>query len=287
MKKSFFGLIVIALVGFIVLNFNDNETYSNLTNGEVLSIHYLDVGQGDSTFIELPNGKTMLIDAGEKSQGEVVKSYLDNLEIKTVDYLIGTHPHTDHIGGLAYIIESFEINNIYMPKATSTSKTYENLLETIKKKNLSVTSARSGVVIIDEDGLKVEVLSPIKGSYSGLNNYSVVLKISYGKNVFLFMGDAEELVEKEINGDVSADVIKVGHHGSMTSSSEEFVARVKPKYAIISVGVNNKYDHPSEDILKRYEAVGAKTYRTDLNGNIVIKSDGEKIEVEVEKWELS
>lgn len=283
MKKSFFGLIVIALVGFIVLNFNDNETYSNLTNGEVLSIHYLDVGQGDSTFIELPNGKTMLIDAGEKSQGEVVKSYLDNLEIKTVDYLIGTHPHTDHIGGLAYIIESFEINNIYMPKATSTSKTYENLLETIKKKNLSVTSARSGVVIIDEDGLKVEVLSPIKGSYSGLNNYSVVLKISYGKNVFLFMGDAEELVEKEINGDVSADVIKVGHHGSMTSSSEEFVARVKPKYAIISVGVNNKYDHPSEDILKRYEAVGAKTYRTDLNGNIVIKSDGEKIEVEVEK----
>lgn len=287
MKKSFFGLIVIALVGFIVLNFNDNETYSNLTNGEVLSIHYLDVGQGDSTFIELPNGKTMLIDAGEKSQGEVVKSYLDNLEIKTVDYLIGTHPHTDHIGGLAYIIESFEINNIYMPKATSTSKTYENLLETIKKKNLSVTSARSGVVIIDEDGLKVEVLSPIKGSYSGLNNYSVVLKISYGKNVFLFMGDAEELVEKEINGDVSADVIKVGHHGSITSSSEEFVARVKPKYAIISVGVNNKYDHPSEDILKRYEAVGAKTYRTDLNGNIVIKSDGEKIEVEVEKWELS
>lgn len=283
MKKSILGVIVVSLFGFILLNLKDNEPYSNLTGEEFMYVHFLDVGQGDSTLVELPNGEVMLIDAGEKNIGIVVKNYLDNLGIKKIDYLIGTHPHTDHIGGLAYIIDSFEIGNIYMPKAISTSKTYENLLETIKNNNLSVTVAREGVVIIDKEGLKVEVISPVKDSYSSLNNYSVVLKICYGENVFLFMGDAEELVEKEIKGDISADVIKVGHHGSITSSSEEFIRRVKPNYAIISVGDNNKYDHPNDEVLKRYELYGAKIYRTDINGNIIIKSRGENVDVEVEK----
>lgn len=283
MKKSVFGLIVIALFSLVLLNLKDNDTYSNLTNDKLMYVHYLDVGQGDSTLVELPNGEVMLIDAGEKNKGVVIKNYLDNLGIEKIDYLIGTHPHTDHIGGLAYIIDAFEIGNIYMPKVVSTSKTYENLLETIKKNDLSVTTAKEGVVIIDRDGLKVEALSPIRDSYSSLNNYSVVLKINYGGNVFLFMGDAEELVEKEIKRDVSADVIKVGHHGSLTSSSEEFIKRVKPKYAIISVGDNNKYDHPNSEVLKRYELYGAKIYRTDINGNIVIKSKGNNLDVEVEK----
>lgn len=258
----------------------ENKTNSALTNK--LKIHYLDVGQGDSTLIELPNGEIMLIDAAEKSEANKIIQYIKDLGYQKIDYVTGTHPHTDHIGGLASVIESFEVGSIYMPKAIATSKTYENLLTTIANKDLKIKTAKKGINIIDTEGLKIEILSPSKTEYNNLNNYSIVLKLSYQNHNFLFMGDAEKEIEEELTSNLSSDVIKVGHHGSDTSSSNAFIELVKPKYAIISVGDNNKYNHPSRDVINRWENIGAKIYQTNKEGTIVCTSDGTNLEVSTE-----
>ena len=253
---------------------NDDKTSISTFSGDTLRVNYIDVGQGDSIFIQLPNKETMLIDAGEAYEVDNVINYLNNLGITKIDYAVGTHPHTDHIGGLEEVINTFDIGSIYMPRANSTSKTYEDLLTTISNKGLKVKTAKSGVVVLDDDNLKLEFIAPNSDNYSELNNYSAVLKLTYLDNTFLFMGDAETLSEDEITYDVDADVIKVGHHGSDSSSGIEFVRKVSPEYAIIMVGEGNSYNHPYQSIIDRYESVGAKVLRTDLDGNIVCDSDG-------------
>lgn len=262
---------------------NDDEASISTFSSGTLRVNYIDVGQGDSIFIQLPNNQTMLIDAGEAYKSDNVINYLNNLGITKIDYVIGTHPHTDHIGGLENVINTFDIGSIYMPRAGSTSKTYEDLLTTISSKGLKVKTAKSGVVVLDEDNLKLEFIAPNSDSYSELNNYSAVLKLTYLDNTFLFMGDAETLSEDEITNEIKADVIKVGHHGSDSSSSLEFVKKVSPEYAIIMVGVGNSYNHPYQSIIDRYESVGAKVLRTDLDGNIVCDSDGKKITCDGDK----
>lgn len=267
--------------------FGGNEKIEDtLTDEGKMTVHYIDVGQGDSIFIELPNDTTMLIDAGESSKKKVVEEYIKNERYSKIDYLVGTHPHTDHIGGLSYIIENFEIGKIYMPNAKSTSKTFENLLEVISSKGLKIKTAKAGVNILDEDNLKIDIIAPNSSSYSGLNDYSAVIKITYGEKEFLFMGDAEETSEKEIldkDFDISVDVVKVGHHGSSTSSIQKLVDKVNASYAVISVGADNKYDHPYKETVERWQKSGATVYRTDKNGTIVITTDGSKIEVESSK----
>lgn len=253
---------------------SDDKTSISTFSGDTLRVNYIDVGQGDSILIQLPNKETMLIDAGEAYEVDNVINYLNNLGIKKIDYVVGTHPHTDHIGGLEEVINTFDIGSIYMPRASSTSKTYEDLLTTISNKGLKIKTAKSGVVVLDDDNLKLEFIAPNSDSYSELNNYSAVLKLTYLDNTFLFMGDAETLSEDEITYDVDADVIKVGHHGSDSSSGIEFVKKVSPEYAIIMVGEGNSYNHPYQSIIDRYESVGAKVLRTDLDGNIVCDSDG-------------
>ena len=253
---------------------SDDKTSVSTFSGDTLRVNYIDVGQGDSIFIQLPNKETMLIDAGEAYEVDNVINYLNNLGIKKIDYVVGTHPHTDHIGGLEEVINTFDVGTIYMPKVSSNSKTFEDLLTTISNKGLKVKTAKSGVVVLSEDNLKLEFIAPNSDNYSNLNNYSAVLKLTYLDNTFLFMGDAETLSEDEITSDVDADVIKVGHHGSDSSSSVEFVKKVSPEYAIIMVGEGNSYNHPYQSIIDRYESVGAKVLRTDLDGNIVCDSDG-------------
>ena len=253
---------------------SDDKTSVSTFSGDTLRVNYIDVGQGDSIFIQLPNKETMLIDAGEAYEVDNVINYLNNLGIKKIDYVVGTHPHTDHIGGLEEVINTFDVGSIYMPKVSSNSKTFEDLLTTISNKGLKVKTAKSGVVVLSEDNLKLEFIAPNSDNYSNLNNYSAVLKLTYLDNTFLFMGDAETLSEDEITSDVDADVIKVGHHGSDSSSSVEFVKKVSPEYAIIMVGEGNSYNHPYQSIIDRYESVGAKVLRTDLDGNIVCDSDG-------------
>ena len=293
-KRKFFEILIILLAFLIIYNqdkiknlFNQNNNqnqndYIN-TNNDLLKVHYLDVGQGDSIFIELPNNETMLIDAAEFYQSEKIKNYLKNLNYQKIDYVIGTHPHTDHIGGLKDIINTFEIGKIYMPKVVSTTKTYESLLMAIKDKNLKINTAKAGTSIIDTDALKINILAPNNNTYTELNNYSVVTKITYGTTKFLFMGDAEKLSENEIKEDVTADVIKIGHHGSNTSSSIDFIKKVNAKYGIISVGLNNKYNLPKEETITNWENSGTKIYLTSINGTITAISDGTNIKIESEK----
>lgn len=293
-KRNFFEILII-LLAFLIINnqdkiknlFNQNNNqnqnaYIN-TNNDLLKVHYLDVGQGDSIFIELPNNETMLIDAAESYQSENIINYLKNLNYQKIDYVIGTHPHTDHIGGLKDIINTFEIGKIYMPKVVSTTKTYESLLMAIKDKNLKINTAKAGTSIIDTDALKINILAPTNSTYTELNNYSVVTKITYGTTKFLFMGDAEKLSENEIKENVTADVIKIGHHGSNTSSSIVFIKKVNAKYGIISVGLNNKYNLPKEEIITNWENSGTKIYLTSINGTITASSDGTNIKIESEK----
>lgn len=293
-KRNFFEILII-LLAFLIINnqdkiknlFNQNNNqnqndYIN-TNNDLLKVHYLDIGQGDSIFVELPNNETMLIDAAESYQSENIINYLKNLNYQKIDYVIGTHPHTDHIGGLKNIINTFEIGKIYMPKVVSTTKTYESLLMAIKDKNLKINNAKAVTSIIDTDDLKINILAPNNSIYTELNNYSVVTKITYGTTKFLFMGDAEKLSENEIKENVTADVIKIGHHGSNTSSSIDFIKKVNAKYGIISVGLNNKYNLPKEETITNWENSGTKIYLTSTNGTIRASSDGTNIKIESEK----
>jgi competence protein ComEC len=248
-----------------------------------LSVHYIDVGQGDSIFVELPNGETMLIDAGESEYGSTIAAYIKDLGYNGITYLIATHPHADHIGGMAYVISNLEIQSIYMPKATTTTQTYEGLLTTIQSKGLKIKTAKAGVNIFDSSNLKINIIAPNGDSYDDLNNYSAVIKLVYGDNSFLFMGDAETLSENEITADVKTDVLKVGHHGSNSSTGQSFLQKVSPKYAVISVGAGNSYGHPTEEVLNRLVNAGAAIYRTDQNGTITFISDGKILSVNVGK----
>lgn len=267
-----------------ILSKNDSVTKVNSYSTDVgeleldnMRVHYIDVKQGDSTFIEFPNDKTMLIDAGKKEQGSNVVNYIKNLGYNKIDYVVGTHPDADHIGGLATVIESFDIGSIYMPKKSSTTQTYLNLLKVIKNKGLTIHTAISGVNIISLDNLKVDIISPTK-EYETSNESSAVIKIVYKNRKFLFMADATTDNEADIKADVESDVVKVGHHGSDSSSKEEFVQKTKAKYAVISVG-ENSYHHPHDIIVKRWENIGAEVLRTDKLGSIVISTDGNTLNI--------
>lgn len=280
--KKFLILLFIIFIALVVKYYGDYSFSSDVeVNGKFIA-SFIDVGQGDSIFLEFPNGKNMLIDAGENYESETVQSFINSKGYFSLDYVVGTHPHTDHIGGLESIIRRYEIGEIYLPKVVHTSKTYENLLTTINELGYKVNSAISGMEIINEKGLEVKILSPKNSNYSELNNYSVVIKIVFGNTSFLFMGDAEKVVENEILSEVSADVVKVGHHGSDSSSSSDFVESVGAKYAVIMSGVDNQYDLPSDEVVSRWESSGAKVYNTSVNGNIVMVSDGNNISVEVQ-----
>ena len=247
-----------------------------------LIAHFIDVGQGDSSFIELPNGDTMLIDAGTASYGDDIIEYIESLGYQDIDYVVATHPHADHIGGMAEVIDAFDIETVYMPRAVSTSKTYENLLETIQDKGLSIKTGRVGVEVLNTDDLDIVMVAPNSEEYSNLNDYSIVLKITYGDTSFLYTGDAEDSLE-EITGDIDSDVLKVGHHGSDTSTTREFLAKVNPSYAVISVGEGNSYGHPALSTIELLEGYTSNIYRTDLNGTVVISSDGVNINVDTER----
>ena len=290
--KKFLILLFIIFIALVVKYYGDYSFSSDVeVNGKFIA-SFIDVGQGDSIFLEFPNGKNMLIDAGENYESETVQSFINSKGYFSLDYVVGTHPHTDHIGGLESIIRRYEIGEIYLPKVVHTSKTYENLLTTINELGYKVNSAISGMEIINEKGLEVKILSPKNSNYSELNNYSVVIKIVFGNTSFLFMvfgntsflfmGDAETVVEDEILDEVNADVVKVGHHGSDTSSSEEFVKSVNAKYAVIMSGFDNQYDLPDKAIVDRWKSNGAEVYNTSENGNVIITSDGRNITVEVE-----
>lgn len=255
----------------------EEPTTANITND--LSIHYIDIGQGDAILIKLPNGEFALIDGGPGSSEDTLISYLDKQGINKIDYLIATHPHEDHIGGLPAVINKYDIGQIYIPEKTHTTKTFEKLLLSIEDKGLKIKLSEVGKKIIDTENLKFEILSPShQYNDSNLNNYSVVTKLTFKNNSFLFTGDAEIPIESNlVSQDIDVDVLKVGHHGSDTSTSQQFLDKTNPKAAVISCAKNNQYGHPHNDVIARLENNNVDIYRTDLQGTIVLVSDGDKI----------
>lgn len=258
----------------------ETQTKKNFIAEDKLVVDYIDVGQADSILLRNKD-KTMLIDAGTNEQGKNVVSFLKEEGISKIDYLIGTHPHEDHIGGLDDVINNFEIGKIYMPKRETTTKTFKDVLSAIKNKNLTITQPKKGE-IIDLGQAKCEFMTEPIIDDDNINLSSLILRVEFGNNSFLFMGDAEKQNEKTITWP-KTDVLKVGHHGSDTSSSKEFLEQVNPKYSIIMVGEGNTYKLPKQPIIDRIEKIGSKIYRTDKNGNIKIISDGNNLEIKTEK----
>ena len=256
----------------------ENDTiYATIGLNDELRVSFIDVGQGDSEFIELPNGETMLIDAGTNETGKNVVDYIKSLGYTSIDYVVGTHPHEDHIGGLDDVIKTFDIGSIYMPKITADTNTFEDVLDAAESKNLMINTAKSGVSIMNTEDLSVKFLAPTLDSYENTNDYSAVVKVVYGETSYLFTGDAEEFSENLITDDVNADVLKVGHHGSSTSTSTEFLKKVSPSSAVISCGKDNSYGHPHSETLQKLADMGTAVYRTDELGTIVSVSDGKTI----------
>jgi len=241
----------------------------------LMRVHFIDVGQADSTFIELGNGQTMLIDAG--LGGDDVVKYIRELQYSDIDFVVATHPHDDHIGGMATVLDSFDIGKMYMPRQEHTISAFTNMLDVIENKEIELHEAKAGVNITTSGIIKIDILAPFAESYSNLNNCSAVVKLTYGETVMLFTGDAEQVIETQLlNSDIDADVLKVGHHGAGSSSAPSFIKAVSPEIAVISCGRDNSYGHPDYETLAILNEVGADIYRTDEQGTIQVTADQHK-----------
>lgn len=237
-----------------------------------LNVYFIDVGQADSILLE-NKGHYMLIDAGNNEDGPKLVNYFNEQDIKEFDYVVGTHAHEDHIGGMDDIIKNFKIDNFYMPDAITTTKTFEDVLDALEETNVIFQTPKVNQTFNLQD-TTITTLS-VTADEKNLNDTSIVLKVKHGTNTFLFMGDASTKIEKNLlNKNIKSDVLKVGHHGSRYSTSLEFLKKVSPEYAVISVGENNTYKHPHEEILKRLEEQNIQIYRTDKQGTILAKSNG-------------
>lgn len=284
-KKLFythFVILIFALTLFSACSIEIDTLYSDDTSG-LLKVHFIDTGQSDSIFIKSPSGKTMLIDAGNNDDGDTIINYIKKQGVSKIDYIVGTHPHEDHLGAMDDVIERFDIGKILMPKVTANTKTFKDVLLTVKNKGLKITSVRGGMDFSIDDDTNIHIFAPNSSSYESLNDYSIVLKLTCGNTSFLLTGDAENISEEEMlqnkNYDLSADVLKVAHHGSRTGTTKEFLSAVSPKYAVICVGQDNPYGHPHKETIDNLFNHGVEVYTTADNGNIMISSDGENIEI--------
>ena len=265
----------------------DSEKKVEAVKRNGLEIKYIDVGQGNSTLVMLPDGKNLLIDAGSKENGDKLVSYLKNEKIEKIDYLIATNADVNDIGGMPSVIENFDIGRVYAPNIEdiidayetekNVSEVYKSFTEALSAKKLVKLDASSGTHVYFSLSLTVDIISPNDSEYSDLNNYSTAVLLKYGQQKFIFMSDAENYSEQEIidNGiDITSDVIMIGNHGSSAASGKSFIKAVAPKYAVISCGANNSEGYPHQETLKTLEQNETKVFRTDLNGTITLKSDG-------------
>ena len=258
-----------------------------VVSSKEMEVRFLDVDQGDSIFIQAPNGKTMLIDGGTKAAGEKVVAYLQSLKVSKIDYVVATHPDADHIGGLIDVVNTFTVGEFIDSGKVHTSATYEQLVSVVASKGIKYTEPKAGDLIALDSLLKTQVLHVDAGA-SDNNEASIVLKMTYNKIPFLFMGDAGIDLESNIASkyDVSGTILKAGHHGSSTSSSLEFLQKVKPAATILSYGKDNDYGHPHDEVIVNLKAVGSKAYSTAEAGMIVVTTDGNKYSISAKEFSL-
>lgn len=249
-----------------------------------LKVHFIDVGQGDSTLIE-SGGEFALIDAGEKEYGNTVLDYIKSRGAKRLKYVIATHPHTDHIGGLTKMLDGVGVDHFITVETDQQTSTWLKVLKAVDRHDIDYIDAKPGArYTVGESTLTI--LAPLSDGYEGYNDYSVVTKVQCGKLRFLLTGDAEKQSEKEMMNageDLRADVLKCGHHGSSSSSTAAFLKAVRPAYAIISCGKNNDYGHPHKETLKKLKMMGCTVLRTDILGTIVASTDGKVLDIKTTK----
>lgn len=270
--------------GIETINVSSSNQKIQLKKGQ-LNVLFIDIGQGTSVLIE-KDGKYLLYDAGDNDKEELMVRILKNYNVKKIDVAIGSHPHADHIGGLDAVIDNFDVKKLYMPKVTTNTKTFESVLLSAKKKGLKITSAKAGTPIDFGKDISVEVLGPIKAKYDDLNDYSVVIKLTYKNQSVLLTGDASYESEMDMvksGEDLSASLLLTPHHGSSSSSSAKLLSAVNPEYTVIQVGAENKYGHPTDKVLKRLQKQQIKVFRNDLQGSVLATTNGEKWEFNTER----
>lgn len=277
MKKIITFILTLALLFAIV--YSPDKVSENIRTD--LEVHFIDVGQGDSILIK-SEGENILIDGGKRSTSEKLISYLENQKVKDLKYIIGTHPHEDHIGGLIAVLDNFNVENIMLPNVIANTIVFEELLNSIEQEGLKIKKPTI-LETIDIGKGKLTILAPNSDKYSLTNNYSIVTKLVHGDKSFLFTGDAENQSEKEMlkahKSILKADLLKLGHHGSKTSTNKEFLEAVAPEHGIISVAEKNSYNHPDIEVLESLNKKDIKMYRTDVDGNILVESDGRNLKI--------
>lgn len=279
--------LVVLMIAAIIMSISSCSSpeamgASAVNSGErSLKIHFIDVGQADAILVQGPQDQNIMIDAGNNADSEAVVSYIRKQGVKDFKAVIGTHPHEDHIGGIDAVIKNFNVEKVYMPKVAHTSESFREVLNAVSDNGIKIDTAAKGVSL-PLSGMDAEFIGPAGDEYEELNNYSAVLKLTYGETVFLFQGDAEaeserDILESSMKGELKADVIKLGHHGSATSTTPKYLDSVSPEYAVISVGRENDYGHPEKETLELLKSRGIPVYRTDESGTIVAESDGKNI----------
>lgn len=285
MRKFFSYVLAFLIILSLFLYINDNSTVkeNNIQerkNGN-LEIHFIDVGEADSILIN-SEGEYILIDGGNYLDKDNLCAYFHNLGITKFAYVIGTHPHEDHIGGLAQILKEFAVEHLIMPDIKVEYNSYQSIITEAEKKNLAIETPEIDEELIVNNS-KLKILS-IGNDITDINNSSIVLKLTYQEISALFMADAEKDTEiKILDKDLESDILKVGHHGSSYASSAQFLKKVNPEYAIISVGKDNEYNHPKQVVLNKLNTLGCKVYRTDTDGTIILLSDGQTVNIKTEQ----
>ena len=270
-------LLIFVLIFTIICYKFTIKTNINLENNMVT--HFIDVGQGDCILIQV-NHKNILIDSGTNDSKRTLIRYLKNNNVTKLDYVIATHPHDDHIGGMASVIKNFEVSEFYAPKVISSSQSFKDMIGALKNKSLKIKITKPNIALDLGPNTSCIMLSPNKTNYEDTNNYSCTIKISYKNSTYLFTGDIQDISEDELlykGYDLKAQVLKVAHHGSKTSTSQEFLNKVSPQIAVICCGFYNSYGHPNKETLDKLKKSNSIIYRTDFNKNIVLISDGTTI----------
>lgn len=277
--KKFLCILISALMIFCTCSCSKapQTDFDSALSDPQLSVWFLDVGQGDSILIGCEN-EYMLVDAGTNESGKNVADFLKSQGVKSLKYAVGTHPHADHIGGLDDVLDSVKTANLIMPDVTADTAVFSDVLDSAERQNLSVTVPGLGDKFSVGEA-EITLLSDTDKNYGDeLNNYSLVLKLVYKGFSLVLTGDAETEAEEDIlksGQDISADVLKLGHHGSRTSTSNSFLNAVSPKSAVISCGKDNDYGHPHFETLEKLEKNRIEVYRTDLSGTLLLTYDGE------------
>ena len=276
LNRRFFTLTCILLTAVIIFVTQQQPDLAPI-DGEI-RVHFIDVGQGESILVQSAN-HAVLIDAGPLVASQNLIVYLEKWGIRALDYVVATHPHSDHIGGMSRVLDRFFVHELWMPDVSHDTATFEQFLDAIERNNLEITTVQAGD-ILSAGPIRMTVVAPNRSGYGNLNDYSIVLHMQYGHTSFLFTGDAETLSENEMiaaGWNLQADILNVGHHGSRTSSSESFLDAVYPQVAVISLAADNQFGHPHPEVLDRFARRDIEVLRTDELGTIVMSTNGDFI----------